>query len=90
MKGQYENHTSKKQLFDVLYNCGRTLTYAVQDVQPLWIMHITWWSLFQKRVVHTKFEIYVFINKLKNSQFFYADNYILYKFPMAPLRDVSI
>jgi hypothetical protein len=22
MKGQYENHTSKKQLFDVLYNCG--------------------------------------------------------------------
>jgi len=26
MKGQYENHTfKKKQLFDVLYNCGRTL-----------------------------------------------------------------
>ena len=35
MKGQYKNHTSKKRLFDVLYNCGRTLTYAVQDVQPL-------------------------------------------------------
>ena len=22
----------------------------------------TWWKLFQKRVVHTKFDIYVFIN----------------------------
>jgi hypothetical protein len=28
----------------------------------------TWWSLFQKRVVHTKFDIYVFIihNKYQN------------------------
>jgi hypothetical protein len=24
----------------------------------------TWWRLFQKRVVRTKFDIYVFINKL--------------------------
>ena len=33
---------------------------------------------------------YVFINKLYSQIMFYAYNYILFKFPMAPLRDVSI
>jgi len=29
----------------------------------------TWWRLFQKRVIHTKFDIYVFIDKrLKHNQ----------------------
>ena len=33
---------------------------------------------------------YVFINKLYSQIILYAENYILFKFPMAPLRDVSI
>jgi hypothetical protein len=50
----------------------------------------TWWRLFQKCVVHTKCDIYVFINKLYSQIICYVDNYILFNFPMAPLRDVSI
>ena len=33
---------------------------------------------------------YVFTNKLYSQIILYADNYILFKFPMVPLRDVSI
>ena len=33
-------------------NC---LAFQSFDIEP------TWWRLFQKRVVHTKFDIYVFI-----------------------------
>ena len=27
------------------------------------ILSVTWWSLFKKRIVRTKFDIYVFIKK---------------------------
>ena len=33
----------------------------------------TWWMLFQERVVHTKFDIYVFIMTV-----FYFKNYLWY------------
>ena len=33
---------------------------------------------------------YVFTNTLYSQIILYADNYILFKFPMVPLRDVSI
>ena len=32
------------------------------------ILSVTWWKLFQKRVVRTKFDIYVFVSAMEDGR----------------------
>jgi hypothetical protein len=46
---------------DISYPCLGPLVFLLPKLEIIFDFERTWWRLFQKRVVHTKFDIYVLI-----------------------------
>ena len=46
---------------DISHSCLGPLVLLLQKFEIIFDFERTWWRLFQKRVVHTKFDIYVLI-----------------------------
>jgi hypothetical protein len=46
---------------DIFYQCLGPLVLLLPKLKIIFDFERTWWRLFQKRVVHTKFDIYVLI-----------------------------
>ena len=46
---------------DISYPCLGPLVLLLPKLEIIFDFERTWWRLFQKRVVHTKFDIYVLI-----------------------------
>jgi hypothetical protein len=46
---------------DISYPCLGPLVLLLRKFEIIFDFERTWWRLFQKRVVHTKFDIYVLI-----------------------------
>ena len=46
---------------DISYPCLGPLVLLLPKLAIIFDFERTWWRLFQKRVVHTKFDIYVLI-----------------------------
>jgi hypothetical protein len=46
---------------DISHSCLGPLVLLLQKLEIIFDFERTWWRLFQKRVVHTKFDIYVLI-----------------------------
>jgi hypothetical protein len=46
---------------DMSYPCLGPLVLLLPKLEIIFDFERTWWRLFQKRVVHTKFDIYVLI-----------------------------
>jgi hypothetical protein len=46
---------------DISYPCLGPLVLLLPKFEIIFDFERTWWRLFQKRVVHTKFDIYVLI-----------------------------
>ena len=46
---------------DISHSCLGPLVLLLPKLEIIFDFERTWWRLFQKRVVHTKFDIYVLI-----------------------------